>query len=97
MQILFHDLTKEQADTFGLVLLSSGITHEVRQGRKGWDLWVAQDASKEAESLLKTYLDGEQGLQTLKRNADDTLPENLVGCGGGTGSACHPCFRYPGA
>ena len=57
MQILLDSLTREQADTFGLVLLSSGIRHEIRQGKKGWDLWVAEDVSAAAESLLKTYLD----------------------------------------
>ncbi|MBW1864616.1 MAG: hypothetical protein JRI64_03025, partial [Deltaproteobacteria bacterium] len=57
MQILFHDLTKEQADTFGLVLLSSGMTHDIQQGRDGWELWVAEDAGKSAERLLQAYLD----------------------------------------
>jgi rhomboid protease GluP len=57
MQILFHDLTKEQADTFGLVLLSSGVTHDIQQGRDGWELWVAEDAAKSAERLLQAYLD----------------------------------------
>ena len=56
MQILLEGLTKEQADIFGLVLLSSAIAHEIRQGGKGWDLWVAEDVSAAAESLLKTYL-----------------------------------------
>jgi len=82
MQILFHDLTKEQADTFGLVLLSSGITHEVRQGRKGWDLWVAQDASKEAESLLKTYLDENKGFKPSKETPMTPYRKTWSGVGG---------------
>jgi rhomboid protease GluP len=57
MQILLDGLTRQQADTFGLVLLSSGIQHEIRQGEKGWTLWVAEDVSETAETLLKTYLD----------------------------------------
>jgi membrane associated rhomboid family serine protease len=55
MQLLFHDLSKEQADTFGLVLLSSGMTHEIQPGRDGWELWVADDASAAAQRLLQTY------------------------------------------
>ena len=57
MQILLQGLTKEQADTFGLVLLSSGVQHETRHAGKGWTLWVAEDALETAEGLLKTYLE----------------------------------------
>lgn len=66
MQILLERLTKEQADTFGLVLLSSGIQHETRQGKKGWVLWVAEDRSEAAEGLLKTYLDENKAFKTSK-------------------------------
>jgi len=38
------------------VLLSSGMTHEIRPGRDGWELWVADDVSEAAHRLLQTYL-----------------------------------------
>ena len=68
MQILLERLTKEQADTFGLVLLSSGIEHEIRQGGRGWALWVAEDASKRADSLLQTYLDENKDFKTSQES-----------------------------
>ena len=66
MQILLDSLTKEQADTFGLVLLSSGIRHETRQGGNGWALWVAEDATESAEMLLKAYLNENKDFKTSK-------------------------------
>ncbi len=66
MQILLDSLKREQADSFGLVLLSSGIQHEIRRGEKGWALWVAKDASEAAENLLKTYQDENKGFKTSK-------------------------------
>lgn len=63
MQILLDSLTREQADTFGLVLLSSGIHHDIRRGKNGWALWVAEDVSEAAENLLKSYLDENKGFK----------------------------------
>ncbi len=66
MQILLDSLKREQADSFGLVLLSSGIQHDIRRNEKGWALWVAKDTSETAENLLKTYLDENKGFKTSK-------------------------------
>ncbi len=57
MQCLYPKLTREQADTYGLVLLSSNIVHEVKPGNDGWDLWVKDDAVDGAEKALRTYID----------------------------------------
>ncbi|MDX2446085.1 MAG: rhomboid family intramembrane serine protease [Desulfobacterales bacterium] len=82
MQVLLDHLTREQADTFGLVLLSSGIQHDVRRGRKGWALWVAQDASEEAERLLKTYLDENKGFKPSKETPMTPYRKTWSGVGG---------------
>lgn len=82
MQILLDHLTREQADTFGLVLLSSGIQHEVRRGRKGWVLWVAQDRSEAAEGLLKTYLDENKGVKTSRETPMTPYRKTWSGVGG---------------
>ncbi len=55
MQRLYHDLDREQADTFGLVLLTAGIKHEVKSGSGGWELWVADDAVDEAQKTIDAY------------------------------------------
>jgi membrane associated rhomboid family serine protease len=82
MQILLNSLTREQADTFGLVLLTSGIDHEIRRGEKGWVLWVAKDASEAAENLLKTYLDENKGFKTSKETPWAAYPRTWSGAVG---------------
>jgi rhomboid protease GluP len=82
MQILLDNLTREQADTFGLVLLSSGIHHEIRRGEKGRALWVAEDASEAAQSLLKTYLDENKGFKTSKETPRASYRKTWSGAGG---------------
>lgn len=82
MQILLDRLTKEQADTFGLVFLSSGIQHETRQGEKGWTLWVAEDTSDVAEGLLKTYLDENKVFKTSKETPLTTYRKTWSGAWG---------------
>ena len=82
MQILLDSLTREQADTFGLVLLSSGVPHEIRRGEKGWVLWVAEDASEVAESLLKTYLDENKDFKTSKETPRASYRKTWSGAGG---------------
>ena len=82
MQILLDGLTREQADTFGLVLLSSRIHHEVRRGANGWELWVAKGASESAEILLKKYLDENTSFTTLKETPSTTYRKTWSGAAG---------------
>ena len=57
MQILLDDLSKEEAKTYGLVLLSSGIEYQSAKGLNGWELRVNDDASyASAVELIQTYL-----------------------------------------
>jgi len=85
MLILRQRLTREEADTFGLVLLSSGIAHQVLQGRGGWELWVAEDATEQAEALLQTYLKENRDTQTLPEPASTPQPKTWSGVWGAFG------------
>ena len=82
MEILRDSLTREQADTFGLVLLSSGIDHEIRRGEQGWALWVVKDASEAAQNLLKTYLNENTGFKASKDTSWATYRRTWSGAGG---------------
>ena len=55
MHLLHNNLTREQAETYGLVLLSANIDHALKPGQGGWDLWVADNAVHEAEKALRSY------------------------------------------
>ena len=85
MLILRQRLTREEADTFGLVLLSSGIAHQVLQGRGGWELWVAEDATEQAEALLQTYLKENRDTQTLPEPPSTPQPKTWSGVWGAFG------------
>lgn len=82
MQPLLHNLSREQADTFGLVLLSSGIDHEVRRGERGWTLWVGEDVSEAAENLLKSYMDENKGFKSSKETPRATYRRTWAGAAG---------------
>jgi rhomboid protease GluP len=56
MQKLYRDLTREQADTFELVLLASNIQCEIAMGIAGWELWVADGAAQYAIQILGDYV-----------------------------------------
>ena len=67
MRELFKDLTADQANTCGLVLSSSGISYRVKQGRKGWEIWVDESGYDSALTSIKQY---------FKENQDDfSTPE----------------------
>ncbi len=57
MHLLHQNLTREQAETYGLVLLSANIPHQVNSGQDGYDLWVADNAVDAAEKALRAYID----------------------------------------
>jgi len=48
-------LTNEEAETLGLVLLSSGIVHKSEKSKNGWEISVHQESAVEAEILIRKY------------------------------------------
>lgn len=55
MRIVFDELTKEQAETFGLVLLSADIEYKIEMNDNGWVLWVHEHAFDEAFRVVTAY------------------------------------------
>jgi len=56
MVILFNDLTAEEAETYALVLTSSGIAHQTRKGPLGWELIVEAETFESAFEAIRQYL-----------------------------------------
>ena len=65
MQILLADLSKAEAQTFGLVLLSSGIDYQVRKDPDGWQILVNEDVYDSAGVLVQTYLNENRPLRAV--------------------------------
>ena len=51
----FNRLSREDVETYGLVLLSHGIVHRAVQGDDGWELRVDPERLLEAQRLIEQY------------------------------------------
>lgn len=69
---LFKDLSQEDANSYGLVLSSSGIPHHVREGEGGWDVWVDDWDYEKALNTIERYLEENQAFaQTDEPNGGE--------------------------
>jgi len=55
METVFTGLSKEEVETFGLVLLSHGIVHQAVRRENGWELRSDPSRTAEAEHLIHQY------------------------------------------
>ena len=53
---LCANLTHGQADTYGLVLASSGLKYSVKQTADGWEIWVDASSHQTALILITEYI-----------------------------------------
>lgn len=56
MVIIFENLSANQADTYRLVLSSSGISHRSRKGKHGWNILVNDTEHEKAINKIEQYL-----------------------------------------
>lgn len=56
LEKLCANLTHDQADTYGLVLASSGLKYSVKQTADGWEIWVAESSHQKALNLITEYI-----------------------------------------
>ena len=54
--ITLKNLSADQANIYGLVLSSSGISHHSRKGKHGWDILVNDTDYNEALNVIERYL-----------------------------------------
>ena len=57
MSANFKNLSKDDADTYRLVLSSSGISHHVRKTEHGWDIQVKDADDEKAIGVVQHYLE----------------------------------------
>ena len=56
MVVTFKNLSADQANTYGLVLSSSGIPHRSRKGEHGWNILVNDTEYQKALNTIEQYL-----------------------------------------
>lgn len=71
MVIIFKNLSANQANTYGLVLSSSGISHHSRKGEHGWNILVNDMECKKALNAIEQY---------LRENQDFHPRDKLLSC-----------------
>jgi rhomboid protease GluP len=69
MVITFKHLPADLADTYGLVLSSSGISHRLRKGEHGWDILLNDTEYEKALNAIEQYLKENQDFHAT----DDSL------------------------
>lgn len=57
---LYTNLTRDQADTYGLVLTSSGFKYSIIHTTNGWEIWVAESIQEKALKLIEEYVQENQ-------------------------------------
>jgi membrane associated rhomboid family serine protease len=79
MLSLFKGLSGDQADAYALVLSSSGISHRVTRGERGWDLWVHDANYEKALNMIQQYLDEEQDIESTDERLSHEYPKTFTG------------------
>jgi membrane associated rhomboid family serine protease len=82
MQKLFDDLSEEEVQTYGLVLLSSGIDHKSVKGRNGWELHVDEGSFSKASELLQAYLIENRSFLPSRKKPSREYPKTFSGLWG---------------
>jgi len=54
---LFQNLSEDEANKFGLVLSSSGISYHLKKGGSGWHVWVDDMDYEKALNTIEQYLE----------------------------------------
>jgi rhomboid protease GluP len=82
MPTLLDALSKEEAQTFDLVLLSADIDHQSIKGRNGWELRVNDDAYASAAEVIQTYLRENKSSQPFRKIHAVDYPKTFSGLWG---------------
>ncbi|MEN8245901.1 MAG: rhomboid family intramembrane serine protease, partial [Thermodesulfobacteriota bacterium] len=69
MESVFKRLSKDEVETFGLVLLSQGIVHQAVRKEDGWEMRIDPSRAAEAEQLIHQYLE--------ENTPDLVVPEDI--------------------
>jgi len=79
MVTVFTELSKEEVESFGLVLLSHGIVHQAVRRENGWELRIDPSGVVEAESLIAQYQEENPPVPTGPETAFYDYKRSLAG------------------
>jgi len=76
MDLVFKNLSEDDADTYRLVLSSTGISHHLEKGGHGWDIRVNDTDYEKAVTAIEEY-QGEPGVTENRRPFILQIPEDI--------------------
>ena len=65
MRELFQNIPEDQADTYALVLSSSGIQYQVRKSQGGLNVWVDNKDYEKAQSAIEKYIEENNNIHRM--------------------------------
>jgi membrane associated rhomboid family serine protease len=76
--ILYENLTRDQADTYGLVLTSSGLPFTIRRSGRGWEIWVDASIRVRAQTLIEQYIEENKHIPQTDEQETQTVEKTFT-------------------
>ena len=76
--ILYENLTRDQADTYGLVLTSSGLPFSIRRSGRGWGIWVEASIRVRAQILIEQYIEENKHIPQTDEQETQTIEKTFT-------------------
>jgi len=74
---LFRNLSEDKANTYGIVLSSSGISYHVKKERKRWSIWVNEADYERALNTIEKYIEEKSLAKEYKLNRPSLYVEPI--------------------
>lgn len=79
IEILFENLTQDQADNYGLVLSAYHLPHEITRTDKGWEIWVDETIHHRALELIEQYIEENPHIPSEDAQETETYHRTFTG------------------
>ena len=79
IEILFENLTQDQADTYGLVLDAYGLTYFIRRSGSNWGIWVDETIHDRALELIAQYIEENPHISLSDEQETETHQKTFTG------------------
>ncbi|MGA8178455.1 MAG: rhomboid family intramembrane serine protease [Desulfobacterales bacterium] len=79
IEILYENLTQDQADTYGLVLDAYGLPYSVKRSGSDWEIWVDEKIRDRALELIAQYIEENPQVSMLDEQETEPYQKTFTG------------------
>jgi rhomboid protease GluP len=79
IEILWKNLSQEQADTYGLVLDAYALPYSIKRSGSNWELWVDETIHDRALEVIKQYIEENQHVPLPDTRETETHQKTFTG------------------